>query len=151
MHEYGDTLAVFGVLVLVLVVFFLLLCAVEVIILWKLFTKAGKPGWAALIPFYNGIVMLDIVGFKWYYIFLFIVPGLLSSIPFIGWLLALVMYAFYVVLSIKMAKSYGQSVGFGVGIILLNIIFLGIIAFNKDIKYVGPTVKGDIDFNDLFW
>lgn len=110
---------------------------------WKLFEKAGKPGWASLVPVYNMIVLLDIVGYKWYYIFLFF----LGVIPLVGWILsALFMISF----SFKLAKSFGQSNLFGVGLWLVNPVFSAIIGFSKDINYVGPTVNGDLDFNDLF-
>lgn len=110
---------------------------------WKMFEKAGKPGWAAIIPIYNTIVLFDIIGYKWYYIFLF----LLSGVPIIG---SLLLFAFIVMYSIKLAKAFGQEVGFGIGLALISPVFIAIIAFNKNIKYVGQTVKGDIDFNDLF-
>ncbi len=110
---------------------------------WKVFKKAGKPGWAAIIPVYNVIVLLEIIGYKWYYIFLFC----LGFIPIIGQI-ALVL--FVISYSIKLAKSFGQGVGFGIGLWLVNPIFIAIIAFNKNINYVGPAVNGDIDFNDLF-
>ena len=50
----------------------------------------------------------------------------------------------------KLSKAYGQSVGFGIGLALVPIIFLSIFAFNNKINYIGPSVNGDIDFNDLF-
>ena len=68
-------------------------------------------------------------------------------VPIIGPLALLLFTVHY---SIKLAKSFGQPVGFGIGLALVNPIFVTIIAFSKDIKYIGPTVNGDIDFNDLF-
>ena len=150
MYNYGNYNAAGslagGALAGFFLVFVLIIIAIYVfiaIINWKLFTKAGKPGWAAIVPIYNFIVMLDIAGFKWYYVFCIFLGG----IPFIG---SFALLFFEIVLSIKIAKSFGQSVPFGIGIAFLEPIFAGIIAFNKDIKYVGPVVKGDIDFNDLF-
>ena len=60
------------------------------------------------------------------------------------------MMLFVISYSIKLAKSFGQGAGFGIGLWLVNPVFVAIIAFNKDINYVGPSVNGDIDFNDLF-
>lgn len=113
------------------------------IINWKMFEKAGKPGWAAIIPIYNIVVLFEIIGYKWYYVFLLF----LGVIPVVGQV-ALVLFT--ISYSIKLAKSFGQSVGFGIGLWLVNPIFVAIIAFSKDINYVGPVVNGDIDFNDLF-
>ena len=110
---------------------------------WKLFKKAGKPGWASIIPIYNMIVLFEIIGYKWYYIFFMF----LGVIPIVGAIAALL---FSITYNIKLAKSFGQSVGFGIGLLIVSPIFMAIIAFSKDIKYVGPAVNGDIDFHDLF-
>lgn len=114
-----------------------------IIVNWKMFTKAGKPGWASIIPIYNIIVLFEIIGYKWYYIFLLF----LGVIPVIG---QIALILFVISYSIKLAKSFGQGVGFGIGLLLVNPVFVAIIAFSKDINYVGPSVNGDIDFNDLF-
>ena len=143
---YGSTSAVAGMsagLVLLMVCFALAITIFLIIVEWKVFTKAGKPGWAAIIPIYNQIVLFDIIGYNWYYIFVFC----LSWIPVIGSLLLLF---FCVTMNIKLAKAYGQSVGFGIGLLLLSPVFTAILAFNKDIKYVGKSVNGNIDFKDLF-
>lgn len=129
-------LGAFGIL-------FLGFFAYIIIAQWKLFEKAGKPGWASIVPVYNAIVMLEIIGYKWYYIFLFFA----SIVPFVGYIVVLL---FTITYSIKLAKSFGQEVGFGIGLLFVSPVFIGIIAFSKKIKYVGPAVKGDIDFNDLF-
>jgi hypothetical protein len=115
----------------------------SLVVNWKMFKKAGKPGWASIVPVYNTIVLLDIIGYKWYYIFF----AFLGVIPIVGFVLSLI---FMISLNIKLAKSFGQSEAFGIGLWLLNPIFIAIIAFSKDIKYVGASVNGDIDFNDLF-
>ena len=53
-----------------------LLVAILVIAgLWRVFTKAGKPGWAALIPIYNLIVLLQITGKPAWWLLLFLIPG----------------------------------------------------------------------------
>lgn len=54
---------------------------------WKLFEKAGKPGWASLIPVYNVVVLLDIIGYKWYYIFFFFLRN--SSLDRMGFINAI--------------------------------------------------------------
>lgn len=112
-------------------------------VIWKLFEKAGKPGWASIIPIYNLIVLLEIVGYKWYYIFVYCA----SVIPYIGYIIVLL---FNITLYIKLAKSYGKQTGFGIGLLFLFPIFAAMLSFSKNTKYVGPAVKGDIDFKDLF-
>ena len=126
--------------------FFVLWLAIMIfmiVINWKMFEKAGKPGWASIVPIYNIIILFEIIGYKWYYIFLLF----LGAVPVVGWI---AMMLFVISYSIKLAKSFGQGAGFGIGLWLVNPVFVAIIAFNKDINYVGPSVNVDIDFNDLF-
>lgn len=122
---------------------FLALIIFGIIINWKLFTKAGKPGWASIVPVYNMVILFEIIGYKWYYVFLLCA----GAIPVIG---QLVLILFTISYSIKLAKSFGQSTGFGIGLFFLSPIFMAIIAFSKNINYIGPSVNGDIDFKDLF-
>jgi len=87
---------------------------------WKIFKKAGQPGWAFIIPIYNVIVLLKIVGKP----FLMIIP--LVNIIFGIWTLNL------------LSKSFGKSEGFTIGLFLLGIIFFPILAFG-DAEYQGPA------------
>lgn len=138
--------ALFAFLLWFLSTFFIIgiaLMIFSIIVCWKLFEKAGKEGWKSIIPIYNTIVLLDIIGYKWYYIFV----SLLGIIPIIGPILLLLFMISY---NIKLAKAFGQSTIFGIGLWLLSPVFAAIIAFSKDINYVGKTVDKDIDFNDLF-
>jgi hypothetical protein len=92
---------------------------------WIVFTKAGKPGWAILIPIYNLIIFLEIIGKPWWYMFMFL-------IPIYGW------FILPIICINKFSKSFGQGVGFTLGLIFLNIVFVAIIAFSKSIQYIGP-------------
>ena len=93
--------------------------------LWKVFTKAGQPGWAALVPVYNLIVLLQIVGRPIWWFILFL-------IPLVGLVVA-------IIVAIDVAKSFGKGVGFGIGIAFLGFIFYPILGFG-DAQYVGPSV-----------
>ena len=42
--------------------------------MWKVFVKAGKPGWASIIPIYNVYVLLQIVGKPWWWLILMLIP-----------------------------------------------------------------------------
>jgi hypothetical protein len=90
---------------------------------WKLFEKAGQPGWAALIPIYNAIVLLKIVGKPTWWIILFIIP--------------VVNYVFIIWTYNMLSKSFGKTEGFTVGLVLLGVVFLPILALG-DAKYIGP-------------
>lgn len=140
----GDLLGILSIWAIVAVMLItLLFYAYYAFVLAKLFQKAGKPAWAAIVPVYNIIVLLEIIGYKWYYVFVF----LFSFVPYIG---SVIILLFKITLGLKLSKAYGQSVGFGIGLALVPIIFLSIFAFNNKINYIGPSVNGDIDFNDLF-
>ena len=126
--------------------FFLVFIALYIFIVvanWKLFTKAGKPGWPALVPIYNKVILFEIIGYKWYYVFLIFASG----IPIIG---QVIFILFSISYSIKLARAFGQTPGFGIGLFFLSPIFTAIIAFSKNINYIGPSVNGDIDLKDLF-
>jgi hypothetical protein len=93
---------------------------------WKVFEKAGKPGWACLIPIYNLIVMLEIVDRPWWWLFLLLIP--------------LVNLVFAVILCIDLAKAFDQGAAFGIGLLLLGFIFYPILAFG-DASYVGAPAR----------
>ncbi len=94
--------------------------------LWKLFEKAGRPGWAALIPIYNTIVMQDIVGREAWKIVLLL-------IPFVNIYFAITLY-------VSFAKAYGKrGIGNYLAIIFLNIIFIPLWGFSEEVRYEGPV------------
>lgn len=94
-----------------------------VAVMWKVFCKAGEPGWASLIPFYNLYVMTRITwGRGWLFIFGFLPLGNLI---------------FAIFTMIKLAKVFGKKGGFACGLIFLSIVFLPILAFGKA-EYTGP-------------
>jgi Family of unknown function (DUF5684) len=101
----------------------LLLWGIVIVSTWKIYQKAGQPGWASIIPFYNYIVGLRIVGRPWWWLLLLLVP--------------VVNVVIFIVLALDLAKSFGKGTGFGIGLILLWFIFLPILAFGSD-HYVGP-------------
>ena len=84
---------------------------------WKTFVKAGKPGWGAIIPFYNIILMLDIAGRPLWWILLFMIP--------------LVNLVIGIVVGIDIAKNFGKGTGFGLGLAFLGFIFYPILGFGS--------------------
>lgn len=86
-----------------------------IVSMWKVFTKAGQPGWASLIPFYNTFVMLEITGKPaWWLILLFI--------PFVNVIVS-------IVLCFALATAFNKSALFGLGLLLLGFIFFPLLAF----------------------
>jgi len=108
----------------VLMLFWLAVIVVMIAGMWKVFAKAGKPGWAAIVPIYNTIVMLEIVGRPiWWIVLLFI--------PFVN-------FVVWIIIALDLAKSYARSTGFGLGLIFLPFIFYLILGFGPA-TYVGPA------------
>jgi hypothetical protein len=102
----------------------LIIAVITIVGKWKVYEKAGKPGWAAIIPVYTWIVMLEIVGKPIWWIFLFFIPCV--NIIFMIWTINL------------LSKSYGQSEGFTVGLVLLGFVFYPILGFGS-YQYLGPS------------
>ena len=91
---------------------------------WKIFIKAGQPGWASIIPIYNWYILCKIVGRPGWWVILLL-------IPFVNFIIG-------IILCIDLAKSFGKGVGFGIGLILLGVIFFPILGFGSA-QYQGPA------------
>jgi len=115
----GAGSAVFG---LGFTVLWLAVMVVAIASLWVLFQKAGKPGWAAIVPIYNTIVMLEIAGKPIWWIILLFIP--------------LVNFIVGIIVVVALAEKFGKGVGFALGMIFLPFIFFPILAFG-DAQYRG--------------
>jgi hypothetical protein len=85
--------------------------------MWKIYGKAGKPGWASLIPIYNTFVMLDIVG----------KPG----IWFLYLLIPFVNVIFAIKLTFALARSFGKDTGFALGLLMFPLVFIPLLGFGN--------------------
>ena len=117
----------------------------QVVAYWKIFEKAGEPGWKAIVPFYNTYTQYK---FPWntrpFWIVLIggIVGGILQEategIPsLLGTLIVLIVAIFNIISLNKLAKAFGHGVGFTIGLFFLNPIFMLILGFSGD-EYIGP-------------
>ena len=93
-----------------------------IVSMWKVFEKAGQPGWGILIPIYNIYLFLVIAGKPGWWIILYF-------IPFVNFVIG-------IIVSIDIAKKFGKDAGFGIGLAFLGIIFYPILAFG-DAQYQG--------------
>ncbi|PAW85937.1 MAG: hypothetical protein B9S29_00565 [Opitutia bacterium Tous-C2FEB] len=107
---------------------FIAIAVVTLIGMWKVFTKAGHPGWAVLIPIYNLILLLRIAGLAWYWVF----TPLIVLIPFLG---AIAYLVWVVWVHHRISTRFGQGVGFTIGLTLLSPIFWLILGFGSS-KYL---------------
>lgn len=105
-------------------VFQLAILVFFIVVMWKIFVKAGQPGWAAIIPFYNLYVLLQIVGRPGWWLILFLVP--------------IVNIVIAIVVTLDLAKCFGKGTGFAIGLLLLSIIFYPILAFGSA-QYAPPS------------
>jgi hypothetical protein len=106
-----------------LVLFCIGLAVVMIAAFWKVFEKAGQPGWAAIIPIYNMYILLKIGGKPAWWLILMLIP--IVNYVFIIWAMNMV------------SKSFGKDEGFTVGLVLLGIVFWPILGFG-DARYLGP-------------
>lgn len=121
---FAGALMVYAIIVLAIVI-------VQIIAMWKIFTKAGEKGWKAIIPIYNAVILFKISGLSPWLILVF----LAAIIPFIGWIAPIALNA---VLCYKLAKSFGKDGGWAVGLYFLAPIFYMILGFGNS-EYVGPA------------
>lgn len=123
--QEGDS-GLFAVLFSSFYVICALLFAVLIIAgMWRTFVKAGRPGWAAIIPIYNIYVLLQIVGRPGWWLILFL-------IPFVNIVIALLV-------SIDLAKSFGKSAAWGIVLLFIfNAIGYLLLGFS-DAQYKGPA------------
>jgi hypothetical protein len=91
--------------------------------LWNIFEKAGEAGWKCLIPIYNIIILLKIVGRPWWWLILMLIPLVQIVIAFV---------VYY-----DLSKSFGHGLGFAIGLFFLGFIFQLILGFGSS-KYIGP-------------
>ena len=110
---------IIGIIVYLLVIIFLV-----IVPMWKIYTKAGQPGWAILIPIYNLLVLLKIVGKPGWWFLLYLIPFV--NYVFLIWTINL------------LSKSFGKDVGFTLGLLFLGPIFYPILGYGKA-QYVGPA------------
>jgi hypothetical protein len=124
------SLAAFGPIQLLILtmLIFLPLLVFTVIAQWKIYEKAGKPGWASIVPVYNVIVLLEIIKKPIWWIALIFIP--------------LVNFIIVIIIYIELAKVFSKDVGFTLGLIFLSPIFIMILGFGNA-KYIEELTLED--------
>ncbi len=124
-YGYGYESAISGAVLMVYWVIMLSLSILAIIGMWKMFVKAGKPGWASLIPFYGSYKLYEIAwGNGWLF--------LLQLVPCVN-------IVVMVIVNMKLAKAFGKGTGFMIGLLLLPSLFYMILGFGSA-EYEGPQV-----------
>lgn len=126
---YSSLLAgTFGIIFLVVS---LALAILTIAGFWKMFVKAGRPGWAAVVPLYNWWVWVDIIGRPRWWFWAALASVLLSWIPLVGVVISLVAAVLYLLGCLDMAKLFGKGAGTGIGLWLLSFIFAPLLGFGS--------------------
>jgi Family of unknown function (DUF5684) len=118
--DYGNGGASGGLILL----WFLAIYVLYAIPYYGIFTKSGRPAWAAFIPIYNTVVLLEVVGRPAWWILLFFIP--------------IVNIVIFIIVMNDLSKSFGHGAGFTIGLIFLSWIFMMILAFGSS-TYRGPA------------
>ena len=119
---------ILGGMLLVIYLVVMINTILSIIAMWKIYTKAGKPGWASIIPIYNIVVLFEIVGLQWWHVLIAI------FVPF-----AFLVYL--IVVNVKLAKVFGQGTGMIVLLIFIPIIGQLVLSFGKS------TYNGQVDYS----
>lgn len=104
-------------------IFMIIELAIAVLViagLWKVFVKAGQPGWGAIIPIYNAYLLIKIAGRPGWWLLLLFIP--------------LVNFVILILVAIDVAKNFGKGAGFGLGLAFLGFIFYPLLGFG-DAQY----------------
>lgn len=116
----------------IMIFIYLAVIIVMVASMWKIFVKAGKPGWAAIVPIYNIVVYLEIIDRPVWWIILMLIPCVNIVISFI--------------LCMDLAKAFGKDTLWALGFFFLGIIFYPILAFGSSEYQLGKN-QGVGDLN----
>lgn len=102
--------------------------------MWKVYEKAGHPGWTCIIPIYNVYIMTQIAGRPGWWVVLMI-------IPYVSFVIA-------IIIGIDIAKKFGKGTGFGVGLGLLSFIFYPILGFGDAVYEGGDNMPDSEELLD---
>lgn len=126
-----------GELIALLAGYFVVLLAIVVFMIacqWKIYTKAGKPGWACLVPIYNIVVLLEIVKKPIWWLILMLIP--------------IVNIIIAIIILVELAKAFGKDAGFAIGLLLLPIVFYPMLAFGSAQYVYGDKAQPTSDLLD---
>lgn len=121
-YETMDNGGMFAAVGAGVMIVYLAIILLIVISMWKIFTKAGKPGWAAIIPIYNLIVLLEIINKPVWWIILLLIP--------------FVNIIFMIIVMHQLSLAFGQGIGMTLLLIFLPFIGYPMLAFGSA-QYVG--------------
>lgn len=116
--EYPAGSASAGPFLVIFILAVLALVVLQLAAMYKVFERAGKPGWTAIVPIYNTWVLAELVGKPGWF-------GIVAAVPLFG-------LAFWIIIHLDISKYFGKGTSFGIGLAFLPFIFFPIMAFSRD-------------------
>lgn len=107
-----------------LLLIYLVLIVLNLVGAWRVFEKAGQPGWGILVPIYNVYLMCKIAGRPGYWLILFLIP--------------IVNIFVTLFLAVDIARAFSRTAAFGFGLWILGFIFIPILGFGPA-QYTRPS------------
>ncbi len=132
----------FALYVAFLIVVILITVFLFIIPLWKIFTKAGKPGWVAIIPFYNIYVLVQVARLSVYYFILILAPSLFmiaeEKISLIVDIVLAIVFGIAIlvawcIVNYNLAKQFGKGIGYTIGLFFLPFIFYPMLGYGSSV------------------
>lgn len=141
-------------ILLPLIIIVIILSVIEIIGMWKVFKKAGKNGWEAIIPYYNTWTLVEISGCVWWF-FLIVIITSITSIVFSNNIINFINYIANIVvmylINYNIAKKFGKDYGYAIGLTLIPFVFYPMLGFGNDkfdnnlsVSPYGAIKKGEI-------
>ncbi|MBQ9182065.1 MAG: zinc ribbon domain-containing protein [Bacilli bacterium] len=149
-NDIPDEVAVVLLIILgICILIGIVACILQIIGQWKVLSKANKPGWGAIIPIYNTYLLCQIAGINPWWILITVLSPFLGFIPILGALASFAISIYFsILLGVSVARSFGKSDGFAVGLILLPPVFYMILGLDNS-KYEGAKPMNDLLFDNL--
>ena len=159
MNDFSEAgfIAIFGGFLILFILIAVAILSVQIIATWKVFKKAGKNGWEAIVPFYSNWVLCEITEVKWWFFLIMLSPTICSmlGLAIFAPLALLCSLAANFAANYNLALKFGKDpVGYGIGLTLLPIIFYPILAFgnasfdNVSVSSYGPIEEDKIEKNN---
>ena len=130
-YSYEVTGGAFAGVMIVIWLFAIVWAVLTIIGLWKTLNKAGLPGWAAIIPFYNQYNIVKMSNRPIWFFWAMLGCSLLAWIPFLGWLLVIALIVIWVFVALDIAANFGQGTGFAILLIIFPAVMFLVLGFGS--------------------
>lgn len=151
MDNYGDIFAMFAGVGIFLGLIVLAIAVFQIVVTWKVFKKAGKQGWEAIVPIYSTWILNEICGLNWWW-FLISISGLLVSIlriPGLSQLTSLASLLANVNMAYNLSKKFNKDNGFFIVLALIPVVGYSMLAFDQNANYdANVTVSSNGFFHE---